>query len=64
MMICPAFAIVLSLSFRLYLVLVNKRRDRRAGSPDAIGYTEPETGIQLNLTDKTDMEMPQFRYVY
>lgn len=64
MMICPSIGIVLSLSFRAYLVWVNRCRDKAAGGSRPVDTTDLQTGVALNLMDKTDMEMPQFRYVY
>lgn len=64
MMICPSIGIVLALTFRAYLVWINRRRDRAAGGSGPVDTTDAQTGIALNLMDKTDMEMPQFRYVY
>ncbi|OJJ56721.1 hypothetical protein ASPSYDRAFT_91969 [Aspergillus sydowii CBS 593.65] len=64
MMICPSIGIVLALSFRVYLVWVNRCRDKAAGGSGPADTTDLPTGIALNLMDKTDMEMPQFRYVY
>lgn len=45
---------------RYYLVWENKRRDSIGEELD----TGVENDVSLNLLDKTDKEIPQFRYVY
>lgn len=64
MMICPSIGIVLALAFRVYLIWINRCRDKAAGGSGPVDTTDLQTGIALNLMDKTDLEMPQFRYVY
>ena len=56
-MVCFSAAVVLCILQRIYLVRENKKRDRSCEALDI----PPET---LNLMDKTDREIPQFRYVY
>ncbi|KAJ3544171.1 hypothetical protein NM208_g3199 [Fusarium decemcellulare] len=56
-MICFAIAIVLCIMQRIYLVRVNKKRDLAGDELDVPSEA-------LNLMDKTDKEIPQFRYVY
>ncbi|PNP79309.1 hypothetical protein FNYG_07385 [Fusarium nygamai] len=56
-MICLAISAVLCIVLRFYLILENKKRD---DAGDAIEV--PLEGI--NLSDKTDREIPQFRYIY
>ncbi|KAF5596699.1 DAL5-Allantoate ureidosuccinate permease [Fusarium pseudocircinatum] len=56
-MICLAISAVLCIVLRFYLIWENKKRD---DAGDAIEV--PLEGI--NLSDKTDREIPQFRYIY
>ncbi|RBQ75464.1 hypothetical protein FVER14953_12991 [Fusarium verticillioides] len=56
-MICLAVSAVLCIALRFYLIWENKKRD---DAGDAIEV--PVEGI--NLSDKTDREIPQFRYIY
>jgi hypothetical protein len=56
-MICLAVSAVLCIVLRFYLIWENKKRDN-AG--EAIGGSLEG----LNLSDKTDREISQFRYIY
>lgn len=56
-MICLAISAILCIVLRFYLIWENKKRD---DAGDAI--EGPSEGI--NLSDKTDREIPQFRYIY
>ncbi len=60
MIVCFAFGIVVCFAYRFYLVRENKRRDQASTAPQVVGTGEP----MLNLMDKTDKQIPQFRYVY
>jgi hypothetical protein len=60
MIVCFAFAIILCLAFRLYLVRENQRRNQAGTVAEPMDTTER----MVNLTDKTDKQIPQFRYVY
>ncbi|KAG5815079.1 hypothetical protein H9Q74_010630 [Fusarium xylarioides] len=56
-MICLAISAVLCIALRFYLIWENKKRD---DAGDAI-----EGSLEgINLSDKTDREIPQFRYIY
>lgn len=60
MMVCFGVGIVLCIVLRVHLIYGNRRRDRN----DA-GSTEIDIAGDINAAlDKTDKEIPQFRYVY
>ncbi|KJZ75222.1 hypothetical protein HIM_05416 [Hirsutella minnesotensis 3608] len=61
MMICFSIGFLTCIVLRLYLWRENKRRDRVQGAP---GANPIEGDLMVNLMDKTDKEIPQFRYVY
>ncbi|CAM1508829.1 Fc.00g025680.m01.CDS01 [Cosmosporella sp. VM-42] len=61
MMICYGIGVVACFVLRIYLVWENRRRDRIGNVLDA---NPPDGHLSLNLMDKTDKEIPQFRYVY
>ncbi|KAM0549175.1 hypothetical protein ACHAPJ_009484 [Fusarium lateritium] len=56
-MICLGIATVLCMTLRFYLICLNKKRD-------SAGEVLDVPLESLNLSDKTDWEIPQFRYVY
>ncbi|KAM5350021.1 hypothetical protein ACJ41O_006526 [Fusarium nematophilum] len=56
-MICFSVAVVLCVMQRIYLIRENRKRDLADEALDVAPGT-------LNLMDKTDREIPQFRYVY
>ncbi|KAJ5151646.1 major facilitator superfamily transporter [Penicillium capsulatum] len=60
-MICFGVGLVSSFLFRLYLIWENRRRDRLT---DPTAPSERFPGTCINLLDKTDKEIPEFRYVY
>jgi hypothetical protein len=60
MIICFAFGIVVCIVYRLYLIYTNKQRDQARNGAEAVDAAE----LMLNLMDKTDRQIPQFRYVY
>jgi hypothetical protein len=59
MLICYAVGILTCIGLRYYLIWENRRRDR----VNAV-LNEPQNGEMLNLLDKTDKEIGQFRYIY
>lgn len=61
MMVCYAIGVLTCFALRYYLIWENRRRDR--ASPVSTTAVEGELG-DLNLSDKTDKEIAQFRYVY
>lgn len=65
-MICLALGFVLALVVRLYLTWINRVRDRSIAVTAADGAYQgtDQAGVMVNLMDKTDKEIPQFRYVY
>lgn len=64
LIICLAFSAALSLILRYYLIWENKRRDAAMGDSDVMSQEDAEREFMLNLADKTDKQIPQFRYVY
>jgi hypothetical protein len=64
MLVCFSVGVIAIVTMRFYLIWENKRRDRRDAE---IGEVQGEyrlSDAMLNLVDKTDMELLQFRYVY
>lgn len=61
MIICFAFGILVCLGQRFYLIGQNKKRDEASSMPDGV---EMRSELMLNLMDKTDKQIPKFRYVY
>ncbi len=64
MIVCFAVGAALILVLRFYLIRENQRRDRlgETAVQHLNGLEVSETA--LNLLDKTDRELTQFRYVY
>ncbi|TEA14657.1 putative transporter [Colletotrichum sidae] len=60
MLICYGIGVATCFVVRFYLVRENRRRDD-AGD---VLRRSVEDHVPLNLLDKTDKEIPQFRYVY
>lgn len=60
MMVCFAVGIVLCFVLRANMIIQNRRRDR---SGDGTAELEVDAEISAAL-DRTDKEIPQFRYVY
>lgn len=61
MIICFGAALVLTILLRMYLIWENKRRDNKTGA--VVDLDEDQIGA-MNLSDATDKEMENFRYVY
>jgi hypothetical protein len=61
MIICFGAALVLSVVLRIYLIWENRRRDNKTGM--IVDLDEEQIGA-MNLSDATDKEMANFRYVY
>jgi Na+(H+)/acetate symporter ActP len=61
MIICFGAALILSIVLRIYLIWENKRRDKKTGT--IVDIADDQVGA-MNLSDATDKEMPNFRYVY
>lgn len=60
MMVCFGVGIVLCFVLRIHLIMENRKRDR-AGA----GEAEDEIAADISAAlDRTDKEIPQFRYVY
>ncbi|KAL2850145.1 major facilitator superfamily domain-containing protein [Aspergillus pseudoustus] len=65
MLTCFAASAVISLVLRFYLIWENKKRDSIGVAPETIEVDgEHVPAATLNLLDKTDREIHQFRYVY
>lgn len=63
--ICLSFCLVLVIIFRYCLIMENKQREKAALSTDKDTVVGGAHGEYLvNLMDKTDRELPQFRYIY
>lgn len=58
--VCFAVGFVACFVLRFYLIWENKRRDRAGGVLEA----DESNHTTLNMMDKTDKEIPQFRYMY
>lgn len=48
---------------RAYLIWENHRRDKTTSTAEVAEFNETQDTM-INLMDKTDKEIPQFRYVY
>lgn len=60
MMVCFGVGIVLCFVLRFHIILENRKRDRNAGAE-----VEDEIAADISAAlDRTDKEIPQFRYVY
>ncbi|PNY23480.1 transporter [Tolypocladium capitatum] len=60
MMVCFVVGFASCIAFRLYLIRENRRRDQAGGASQG----EADTDVMLIMMDKTDREIPRFRYVY
>lgn len=63
-MVCLALGFALAFVLRFYLIWENRRRDKEVDSDDAGAVPDAERDYMVNLLDKTDQEIRQFRYVY
>ncbi|KAL1900572.1 hypothetical protein Sste5346_002295 [Sporothrix stenoceras] len=59
---CISMSVALTAILRAYLVWENKRRDRVYGA--VTNENTEEVDVALGLSDQTDFELKQFRYVY
>jgi hypothetical protein len=65
MLVCFACSASIILILRFYLMWENKKRDAIGEAPDVVEIDGvPVPAFSLNLIDKTDREINQFRYVY
>ncbi|KAL2828775.1 major facilitator superfamily domain-containing protein [Aspergillus cavernicola] len=65
MLICFACSAVISIVLRFYIIWENKKRDSIREAPGNAEFDGiPVSSASLNLIDKTDRELRQFRYVY
>lgn len=64
LMICLALGFGMCWVIRFYLMWENSRRDRLVSAEQVAAFDEARHGMMVNLTDMTDKEIPQFRYVY
>lgn len=63
-MVCFGMGVVMAFAVRLYLGWENRRRDQLDASRDVNEALEHQIRAMVNLMDKTDKEIHQFRYVY
>ncbi|GJN69376.1 hypothetical protein PLIIFM63780_000433 [Purpureocillium lilacinum] len=63
MIVCFGVGLISCVLLRVYLARENRRRDTLSIGGDAEAETV-DAGLMANLMDKTDKEIPQFRYVY
>ena len=61
MIICFGAALVLTIVLRMYLIWENRRRENKNGT--VVDLDEDQIRA-MNLSDATDKEMANFRYVY
>lgn len=60
MMVCFGAGIVLCFVLRFHIIMENRKRDRNAAAE-----VEDEIAADISAAlDRTDKEIPQFRYVY
>ncbi|KAH9223914.1 major facilitator superfamily domain-containing protein [Leptodontidium sp. 2 PMI_412] len=65
MLVCFSAGVFFCFGLRFYLIWENKRRDAMGDAPVlTIDGVEVEGTAALNLLDKTDRELLQFRYLY
>jgi hypothetical protein len=64
LLICLALAFITCWVMRFYLIWENSRRDRAVTAEEIAAFDEERHGVMVNMTDKTDREIPNFRYVY
>ncbi|KAJ5652981.1 hypothetical protein N7507_010407 [Penicillium longicatenatum] len=65
MLVCFACSAILSMLLRFYCIWENEKRDASVITVGGYGENSASTSSAcLNLSDKTDRELPQFRYVY
>lgn len=60
-MVCFGVGVASCLALRLFLIRENRIKDQVNGVLGASGFDDD---LMVNLMDKTDKEIPQFRYVY
>ncbi|KAH8884206.1 putative MFS allantoate transporter [Thozetella sp. PMI_491] len=65
-LVCFSASIVIILSLRVYLIWENKKRDALGPVTEGVDVDAAPVEVldENNISDKTDREMPQFRYVY
>ncbi|KAK2594721.1 hypothetical protein QQS21_007571 [Conoideocrella luteorostrata] len=64
LMICLVIGFTMTWVIRFYLIWENRRRDKLVSAEEVAAFEEARHGVMVNLTDMTDKEIPQFRYVY
>ncbi|CEF76358.1 hypothetical protein FGSG_08099 [Fusarium graminearum PH-1] len=65
MMVCLSSGFLLAFIFRLYLIWVNRTRDREcADAADSTDIDAPGLEVAMAMEDMTDMQIRKFRYVY
>ncbi|KAL2823337.1 MFS general substrate transporter [Aspergillus cavernicola] len=61
-LICFCLCIFISAGLRVYMIVANKRRDRKYGIVERREGEVPD-GVTLGMHDLTELENPDFRYV-
>ncbi|KAJ5825294.1 Major facilitator superfamily domain general substrate transporter [Penicillium riverlandense] len=64
MLVCFSVSAIISLLIRFYCIWENRKRDAAAAAVNLEQDGVPVSWAAFNLTDKTDRELHQFRYVY
>ena len=59
-LVCLCVSVVATGVLRIYLIWQNKRRDQEHG---VVEDNRDEVDVAVGLSDQTDFELPQFRYV-
>ena len=63
--VCLASSIIIIIALRFYLIWENNKRNQQGEVPAIVEVDGVQVPIGvLNLLDKTDRELYQFRYVY
>lgn len=64
-MVCLSSGFLLAFIFRLYLIWVNRTRDREcADAADSTDIDAPGLEVAMAMEDMTDMQIRKFLYVY
>ncbi|CEJ81631.1 hypothetical protein VHEMI01750 [[Torrubiella] hemipterigena] len=63
-LVCMICAFSITLCIRLYLIRENHQRNTSVSSEQVQECMDAQADVMVNLMDRTDKEIPQFRYVY
>ncbi|KHO01367.1 Major facilitator superfamily domain, general substrate transporter [Metarhizium album ARSEF 1941] len=64
LMVCLTVGFAMCWVIRFHLIWENGRRDAVVSAEEVAAFEEALQGVMVNLTDMTDKQIPQFRYVY